>query len=94
MTFNTLQCKCQFQFRSNSFIHIDLGSLNQPFQKLFLIAGGRLVDRWEVEDVVAVGDGVEVKGPRGVVRARSVVLCPGPWAGPLLAKIGVHIPLK
>ncbi|KAK4316346.1 hypothetical protein Pmani_012475 [Petrolisthes manimaculis] len=63
-------------------------------QQLFRDAGGRLMDEWMVEDVVAEDEGVEVRGPRGVVRAGSVVLCPGPWAGPFLAKLGVHIPLK
>ncbi|KAK3886017.1 hypothetical protein Pcinc_005082 [Petrolisthes cinctipes] len=47
-------------------------------QQLFRDAGGRLMDEWMVEDVVSVDEGVEVRGPRGVVRAGSVVLCSGP----------------
>ncbi|MPC81996.1 hypothetical protein E2C01_076638 [Portunus trituberculatus] len=37
---------------------------------------------------------VELRGPKGSVRTARVVMCPGPWAGPLLAKIGVHLPLQ
>ncbi|XP_050725700.1 peroxisomal sarcosine oxidase-like isoform X2 [Eriocheir sinensis] len=64
-------------------------------QRLFREAGGRVVDEWPVERVeVGPGGAVEVRGPRGRVRAERIVLCPGPWAGPLLAKMGVHLPLE
>lgn len=64
-------------------------------QRLFREAGGRMVDNWPVEGVEVGPDGsVKITGRRGTVRAGTVVLCPGPWAGPLLAKLGVHIPLR
>ncbi|XP_042209772.1 peroxisomal sarcosine oxidase-like [Homarus americanus] len=64
-------------------------------QRLFREAGGRIVDTWPVDDVqVAADETVRVTGRRGVVKAEAAVLCPGPWAGPLLAKLGVHIPLR
>lgn len=67
----------------------------QTIQKLFRESGGRVVDEWPVEEVVVGPSGeVEVRGPKGCVRAARAVLCPGPWAGPMLAKLGVHLPLE
>ncbi|XP_071537955.1 peroxisomal sarcosine oxidase-like isoform X3 [Panulirus ornatus] len=64
-------------------------------QRLFRDAGGRLLDSWPVDDVeVAANGSARVIGLRGTIRAESVVLCPGPWAKPVLAKLGVHLPLR
>nr|XP_053643346.1 peroxisomal sarcosine oxidase-like isoform X2 [Cherax quadricarinatus] len=64
-------------------------------QQVFSQTHGIIVDSWPVDDILVATEGqAEVKGPRGTVRANVVVLCPGPWAGPLLAKLDVHIPLK
>lgn len=64
-------------------------------QRLFRAANGTLLDGWPVDEIKVEQDGsVVVKGQRGRVRATSLVLCPGPWAAPLLAKIGVQIPVR
>ncbi|XP_045136989.1 peroxisomal sarcosine oxidase-like isoform X1 [Portunus trituberculatus] len=67
----------------------------QTLQRLFREAGGRVVDEWPVQEVEMKPHGeVELRGPKGSVRTARIVMCPGPWAGPLLAKIGVHLPLQ
>lgn len=64
-------------------------------QRLFRAAHGMLLDGWPVDEIKVERDGsVEVRGQRGRVRATSLVLCPGPWAPPLLAKVGVQIPVR
>lgn len=64
-------------------------------QRLFRAAHGMLLDGWPVDAIKVERDGsVEVRGQRGRVRATSLVLCPGPWAAPLLAKVGVQIPVR
>lgn len=64
-------------------------------QRLFRAAHGMLLDGWPVDEIKVERDGsVEVRGQRGRVRATSLVLCPGPWAAPLLAKVGVQIPVR
>ncbi|KAK8718453.1 hypothetical protein OTU49_014744, partial [Cherax quadricarinatus] len=64
-------------------------------QKVFSQSQGIIVDNWPVDDIlVTTEESAEVRGPRGTVRANVVILCPGPWAGPLLAKLHVHIPLQ
>nr|XP_053629123.1 peroxisomal sarcosine oxidase-like [Cherax quadricarinatus] len=66
-----------------------------PRQKVFSQSQGIIVDNWPVDDIlVTTEESAEVRGPRGTVRANVVILCPGPWAGPLLAKLHVHIPLQ
>lgn len=67
----------------------------QALQRVFREEGGRVVDEWPVVDVEVKPCGeVELRGPKGTVKAARLVMCPGPWAGPLLAKIGVHLPLE
>ncbi|XP_042865380.1 peroxisomal sarcosine oxidase-like isoform X2 [Penaeus japonicus] len=64
-------------------------------QRLFRAAGGMLLDGWPVAEIKVEPEGsVEVRGQRGKVRAASLVLCPGPWAAPLLGKIGLHLPVR
>lgn len=65
----------------------------KTLQNLFLNNGGRVLDGWPVTSITP-GETVELRGPKGRVRAKAAVLCPGPWAGPLLGRLGVQIPVR
>lgn len=62
-------------------------------QRLYREAGGRVLDDWPVTKVEAGRPLLTVKGPRGDVQARALVVCAGPWAATLLEPLGVHLPL-
>jgi sarcosine oxidase len=62
---------------------------------LFEAAGGTTLIGVEVVDVAVRSAGVRLTcGDGSTLDADSVVLAPGPGAGPLLAKIGVDLPLR
>ena len=53
------------------------------------------MDGFHVEDIKSFQNFVKVFGNDGqMYTAKSVVLCPGPWAGNLLDKVGVKLPLQ
>ena len=53
------------------------------------------MDGFNVEDIASLPNFVKVFGNGGkMYTAKSVVLCPGPWAGNLLEKVGVRLPLQ
>lgn len=57
--------------------------------------GGVILDAWPVKAIEAEeGDWVRVVGPKGAIKCRSLVLCPGPWADQALSPLGIHLPLK
>ena len=57
--------------------------------------GAKIVDGFDVEDIKSFQNFVQVFGRGGrMYTAKSVVLCPGPWAGDLLARVGVRLPLQ
>jgi len=67
----------------------------RAIQDLAVKYGAKIVDGFEVKDVKSFQNHVEVfGGDGGMFRAKSVVLCPGPWAGDLLARVGVRLPLQ
>lgn len=55
-----------------------------------------MLEGWRVEEVAGGKESgiVRVKGPMGEVTARSVVICPGPWAPSLLHDLGINLPLQ
>ncbi|XP_071542488.1 peroxisomal sarcosine oxidase-like isoform X2 [Panulirus ornatus] len=63
-------------------------------QKLYRSLGGVVLDRWPVTHVKPGRPWIKISGPRGSVRARSLVLCPGPWAQQLLEPLGIQLPLR
>ncbi|XP_071542489.1 peroxisomal sarcosine oxidase-like [Panulirus ornatus] len=63
-------------------------------QKLYRSLGGVVLDRWPVTTVKPGRPWIKISGPRGSVRARSLVLCPGPWAQQLLKPLGIQLPLR
>nr|XP_027230269.1 peroxisomal sarcosine oxidase-like [Penaeus vannamei] len=65
----------------------------KTLQSLFTSNGGRVLDGWPVTSI-SPGDTVELRGPKGRVRAKAAVICPGPWAGPLLGRLGVQVPVR
>ncbi|XP_042860697.1 peroxisomal sarcosine oxidase-like [Penaeus japonicus] len=65
----------------------------KALQNLFINNGGRVLDGWPVTSIIP-GKTVELRGPKGRVRAQAVVLCPGPWAGTLLDSLGVQLPVR
>ena len=57
--------------------------------------GAKIVDGFGVEDIKSSPNFVHVLGScGGMYSAMSFVLCPGPWAGDLLARVGVQLPLQ
>lgn len=63
-------------------------------QRLYREAGGRVLDGWPVTEIQGGRPLVTLKGPRGVVQARALVLCGGPWTASLLEPLGVNLPLR
>ncbi|XP_063599136.1 peroxisomal sarcosine oxidase-like [Penaeus indicus] len=63
-------------------------------QKLFRDEGGCVLDGWPVVGVEPGEPWTKISGPRGVIRARWLVLCPGPWASHVLQHLGVYLPLR
>jgi sarcosine oxidase len=60
--------------------------------------GGRLVSGATASEIVQAGSGsvtviAEVAGERVTFEADRVLVTAGPWAGPLLASLGVHVEL-
>ena len=56
-------------------------------------AGAELREHEPALAVAAVGDGVEVRTAQATYRAARAVLAPGSWLGPLVAGLGVELPL-
>lgn len=66
----------------------------KAFQRLFVKNGGEILDGWPVSSIVP-GTTIEVSGPKGKkVKAKAIVICPGSWVGPLLADLGIKIPVS
>lgn len=64
-------------------------------EDLFVAAGGELRVGLQVREVLSASSGVRLVGDGGVsVVADVAVLTPGPGAGPLLAGLGVELPLR
>ncbi|XP_047484408.1 peroxisomal sarcosine oxidase-like [Penaeus chinensis] len=66
----------------------------QEVQRLFKDLGGVIVDAWPVTSIEPGDPWVQVKGRRSAIRAKSLVLCPGPWATEVLTPLGIDLPLK
>ncbi len=67
----------------------------QAQRRLFEDAGGRLLVGLHVREVQLTGGGVRLLGEQGEELAGDVVvLAPGPGAAPLLADLGVDVPLR
>jgi monomeric sarcosine oxidase len=56
-------------------------------------AGAELHDEETVLEIAPDGDGVEVRTTRGSHRAQRVILAAGSWLRPLLAPLGIDLPL-
>lgn len=64
-------------------------------EELFVAAGGELRVGLQVREVLATSSGVRLVGDGDEsVAADVAVLAPGPGAGPLLAGLGVELPLR
>ncbi|KAK4321391.1 hypothetical protein Pmani_007796 [Petrolisthes manimaculis] len=66
--------------------------------RLYREKGGEVLEGWKVEGVEERSKeghgGVRVWGPKGEVRALSVVLCLGPWINSLQCNLNVHLPIQ
>ena len=70
----------------------DPGAVGRAYGEMFLKRGGKL-ERGEARTLAKSKDGWEVQGDHGVITARSVVVCLGPWSDDVLRKLGFWIPL-
>ncbi|XP_042874130.1 peroxisomal sarcosine oxidase-like isoform X2 [Penaeus japonicus] len=66
----------------------------QEVQKLFSDLGGVIADAWPVTSIEPGDPWVQVKSRYSVIKAKSLVLCPGPWAKEVLTPLGIDLPLK
>ncbi|KAG7163551.1 Peroxisomal sarcosine oxidase-like 1 [Homarus americanus] len=62
--------------------------------ELYRSAGGTLLESWPVKEVETGHPLITLRGPQGVIRAKGLILCPGPWASNLLMPLGVNLPLR
>ncbi|KAK3863188.1 hypothetical protein Pcinc_031007 [Petrolisthes cinctipes] len=83
-----------FEYPGAAVLRADLS--RAALLRLYQESGGEVLEGWKVAEIAGgEEDGrVRVRGPNGEVRASSVVLCPGPWAGYLLHNLGVDLPLQ
>ncbi|XP_042231365.1 peroxisomal sarcosine oxidase-like isoform X2 [Homarus americanus] len=63
-------------------------------RELYRSAGGTLLESWPVKEVETGHPLITLRGPQGVIRAKGLILCPGPWASNLLMPLGVNLPLS
>jgi len=62
-------------------------------QDLAVSYGANIIDGFTVDKVDDFDTFVQVTGGGKKLTCKSVVLCPGPWAGPLLSSLGLNLPL-
>ena len=62
-------------------------------QELAVSYGAHILDGHTVDKVEDLSTFVEVTTGERKLTCRSVCLCPGPWAGPLLSAAGLSLPL-
>jgi len=75
--------------------YLDPHALVQGFVRRFLDGGGILKTSSPVLDFVRTGERVTgVRTASGLLRAGAVVVAAGPFAGPLLARAGIDLPLR
>ena len=75
--------------------YLDPHALVQGFIRRFLDGGGILKTSSPVLDFVMIRDRVTgVRTAGGVLHADAVVVAAGPFAGPLLVRAGVNLPLR
>ena len=55
--------------------------------------GAIIHDNTRVDEIIP-GDIVTLKTSGATYRAKQLILCPGPWAKPMLNKLGLEVPLK
>ncbi len=70
----------------------DPGGLVQAYARSFAEQGGQVMQA-SVEDVLQVEGGWQVKTSEGPLEADQVVVALGPWAGDLLGRLGMKVPL-
>ncbi|MBA2780667.1 NAD(P)/FAD-dependent oxidoreductase [Billgrantia kenyensis] len=70
----------------------DPGALVQAYARNFAEQGGQ-VKQASVEDVLQIEGGWRVATSEGPLEAEEVVVALGPWAGELLDRLGVKVPL-
>jgi sarcosine oxidase len=56
--------------------------------------GAQVISGTPVESIVSAGDGVEVRTTGRTFRTASVIVAAGGWTGPLLAPVGIALPLS
>jgi len=67
----------------------------KAIQDLAVKYGAKIIDGVDVCDIKSFQNCVKVYGNNGqMYSAKSVVLCPGPWVGKLLDKVGIQLPLQ
>ena len=64
------------------------------YRKALVEAGVALYEQTAVEDVVATGKGFDVVSLNGRLEAKRVVIAGGVWIEPMLAWLGVELPIK
>jgi len=69
----------------------------QAVQSLAVSYGAEIIDGFTVDKVEDCDTWVQVtgegEGGSRQITCKSVCLCPGPWAGPLLGSVGLRLPL-
>jgi sarcosine oxidase len=55
--------------------------------------GAVVIERSPVRSIQIDDDGAEVQTDQAIYRCRKLIICAGPWAAPLLAPLGVALPL-
>ena len=67
----------------------------RAIQDLAVKMGAKIIDGFDVEDIKEVDNVVTVTSKENQSHsAKSLILCPGPWAQELLSKIRVQLPLQ
>jgi monomeric sarcosine oxidase len=55
--------------------------------------GAVVIEHSPVRSIRLDNDGADVRTDQAIYRCRKLIICAGPWAGPLLATLGITLPL-
>ena len=56
--------------------------------------GGTIQDSTQVKHFNPSTEPASIFTNKGIIKARRIILAPGPWASDLLHKVGLNLPLK
>ena len=64
------------------------------YKEMIKKRGGTIQDSTQVTDVNPSTEPASLSTNRGIIKAKRIILAPGPWASDILQKVGLNLPIK